>query len=290
MSFGRGTLVAVVRALVTPFKPLVEALAQCEAGLSAAWAASAHHRLMLVQWGLPPVPEHFDHSIDIFYLWRKTRNPQGIERGIFGGLALQGGDVLELACGDGFNARNFYSVRSKRVVACDFDFRAIRTAKRKNRAPNVGFVQADIRNDMPEGLFDNVVWDAAIEHFTPAEVTEILMRIKTRLRAGGVLSGHTIVKRADGRKSLSYHEYEFRSKEDLYECLHPYFRHVSVFETIYPNVHNLYFWASDGTIPFAPEWPHVITGRTLSVPLQDEPRSSTRTSPSSLPPPSSPRV
>jgi hypothetical protein len=28
------------------------------------------------------------------------------------------------------------------------------------------------------------------------------------------------------------------------------------FETKNPERHNLYFWASDGPVPFHPDWPH----------------------------------
>ena len=70
----------------------------------------------------------------------------------------------------------------------------------------------------------------AIEHFTLAEIKNILEDIKNRLTGTGILSVHTIVERTEG-KSL-YHEYEFKSKEDLYEVVKPFFRNVTVFETI----------------------------------------------------------
>ena len=177
---------------------------------------------------------------------------------------MKGGDVLELACGDGFNARNFYSLRSRRIVACDFDQRAIWTAMRFNTAPNVEYVVADIRTEMPEGQFDNVVWDAAIEHFTPSEIDSIMRDIKVRLTSDGVLSGYTIVERADHSKSLSHHEYEFTSKKDLLGFLSPHFKNVTVFETVYPDRHNLYFWASDDFVPFGVDWPAAVHS-TLGV-------------------------
>ena len=235
-------------------KPLFEWLFQSESRVARSWVSGSHRRLMAVQWGWPPQPEHFDHHIDLFYQWLATRNPQWLERGAFGSLALRGGEVLELACGDGFNARNFYSIHSRRVVACDFDPKAIQTAKKKNAAPNVEYLLADIRTSMPGGKFDNVVWDAAIEHFTPDEIEQLLENIKGRLLDSGILSGHTIVERPDARKSLSTHEYEFKNKEDLLRFLEPHFKNVIVFETIYPSRHNLYFWASDGTLPFRSDW------------------------------------
>jgi len=112
---------------------------------------------------------------------------------------------------------------------------------------------------MPEGKFENIIWDAAIEHFTPTEIAKILEGIKSRLTDDGILSGYTIVERTDGTKSLSQHEYEFKSKEDLLRFFTPHFRNVTVFETEYPERHNLYFWASDGVLPFGPGWTKVVT-------------------------------
>ena len=239
-------------------KTILEPLSQLECSLASSWVAAAHRRLKYVQWGFPPQPEHFDHQIDLYHKWLATRNPLWVERGAFGSMALKGGDVLELACGDGFNARNFYSLRSGQVVACDFDPKAIETAVRKNRAPNVTYILADIRDAMPQGQFDNVVWDAAIEHFTPLEIEKLMRDIKLRLKKDGILSGYTIVEKTDGRKSLSHHEYEFKGKEDLMRFLEPHFKEVTVFETIYPDRHNLYFWAGDGELPFTGNWPNSI--------------------------------
>src|SRR5688500_7637661 len=137
---------AALKKLLAPNKPLLEALVQCEARFARGWASAAHRRLRAVQWGLAPTPEHFDHHIDLYHQWLADRNPFWVERGVFGALALRpGGGMLELACGDGFNARNFYSLHCREVVACDFDPAAIGTALRKNSAPNVRFVLADIR-------------------------------------------------------------------------------------------------------------------------------------------------
>jgi ubiquinone/menaquinone biosynthesis C-methylase UbiE len=214
-------------------------------------------KLFWATWGISGNPEFFDHHIDLFYLWQKTKNSLWLERGVFGSLAIKrDGKILELACGDGFNSRNFYSHISNSVIAVDFDEYAIRLAKRKNKTENVSYLLADIRTDMPNGAFDNIVWDAAIEHFTENEIDNILREIKKRLyEKKGVLSGYTIVERIEG-KSLSQHEYEFKNMADLKRFFTPYFKNVTVFETIFPERHNLYFWASDGVIPFSDEWEH----------------------------------
>lgn len=256
---------AVIRRILSPLafvKPILETIFQIECQIARYWVSNAHYRLWAVQWMFPPEPEHFDHHIDLFHLWLASKNSMWLERGVFGSLALRGGNVLELCCGDGFNARNFYSLRSKHVIACDFDPKAIDVAKEKNRSLNIKYVVCDIRTDMPEGKFENIIWDAAIEHFTPEEIHHVLRNIKLRLTSDGVLSGHTIVRGL--QKSLSHHEYEFKDKEDLLRFLIPYFKHVTVFETIYPNRHNLYFWASDSILPFRDDWPNMSTERSLS--------------------------
>ena len=252
----------LIRRCLTPCKPLLEFLARLEAAVAAMWARGAYRRLFLVQWRLAPQPEHFDHRIDLYFNWPVERNSFWVERGVFGGLAIRpDGRLLELACGDGFNARHFYSRRCREVIACDFDPSAIATARRANATPNVTFVLADIRAAMPLGTFDNIAWDAAIEHFTPDEIGGILGNIRSRLAPGGILSGYTIVEQAAGKKSLSHHEYEFKDKQDLLRFFKPHFARVTVFETIHPGRHNLYFWASDAVLPFDADWPHACTWR-----------------------------
>jgi ubiquinone/menaquinone biosynthesis C-methylase UbiE len=80
-----------------------------------------------------------------------------------------GGEVLELCCGDGFYTRNFYSIPAKRIIACDYNKKAIMTAIRENSAENIEYILCDIRYDMPTGKFDNIIMDAALEHFTKDE-------------------------------------------------------------------------------------------------------------------------
>ena len=215
----------------------------------------SHRIQFFLEWKLLPNPEWFDHYMDLYYQWKKFRNPLWIERGIFNLLAVKnGGALLELCCGDGFNSYYFYSIRGKNIVSVDFDRGAITHAKKNHRADNIRFGVSDIRTEMPVGQFDNVIIDAAIEHFTESEIVQILKGVKERLKVGGILSGYTIVEKDDGSKSLHQHEYEFKSKDDLAGFLVPHFKNVKVFETIYPSRHNLYFFASDSTLPFDDNW------------------------------------
>lgn len=239
------------------------------AKVSAKIAYFMHYQLFWSEWCVDN-PEYFNHDIDLYCLWEKERRAYWLERGIYNILAMQIYDhpvVVELCCGEGFNAKYFYSKVADKVWACDFDEKAIHNAKRKYAVDNIEFKVADIREDIPIELegekITNVIWDAAIEHFTPDEIYAIMLKIKEVLSAkGGVLSGCTIVERE--KKSLEQHEYEFKDKEDLKRFLTPYFANVIVFETIYDDRHNLYFWASDGNIPFSKTWSHwTIQGNVI---------------------------
>jgi SAM-dependent methyltransferase len=256
-------LLSRIRRVLALAKPILEWASEAECAIAAAWTKSAHKRLMWVQWRLPPPRTNYDHQIDQFYGWTSTRNPHWLERGVYGAIAIKGGNLLELCCGDGFNARNFYSLKSKQVVACDLDPKIIRVAKRKDSAPNVSFHVADIRTQMPEGQYDNVVWDTAIEYFTETEIQHIMSNIKNRLTPDGILGGHTIAK---GGETGQPHEHQFTSKEELLQFLTRFFTNVLVFETEHSGRHNLYFWASDSAIPFGHGWAHA--SRTEKTPDQ----------------------
>src|SRR5882724_11294107 len=206
-------------------KPFLETLFSREARVSEWWVAGAHHRLYLAQWGILPVPEFFDHKIGLYWMWRARRAPHWVERGVFSLLALEPGcRALELCCGDGFNAHFFYSARVGSTLSVDFDPKAITYARKYFRAENITYQLADIRTQMPEGIFDNIVWDAAIEHFTETEIADVMANIKKRLTPTGILSGFTIVERSDGKNMLPHHEYEFKAKDAFATRLSPHSR------------------------------------------------------------------
>jgi SAM-dependent methyltransferase len=216
-------------------------------------SAFTHFAQFAMQWGFHPRPEWFDHFLDQHWQFSAKSNGLWVERGVFSRLVMKpNARVLEVCCGDGFNARHFYSSKASSIIALDFDKDAIPHAKRYNSAPNITYVQQDIRDGLPDGPFDNIVWDAAIEHFTETEIDTIMSELVKRLGADGILSGYTIVEAADGRKGNALHEYEFKSKEDLRRFFTPHFASVKVWETIYPTRHNLYFAASQMPIETLP--------------------------------------
>jgi SAM-dependent methyltransferase len=212
--------------------------------------AFTHRIQYLIEWGAQPTPVWFDHFLDQYYLWRKTRIPLGWERGIFGLLAMrEGAKVLELCCGDGFNTYHFYSIRAGSIIAVDNDLEAIRFARRHFRAPNIRYEVADIRTEMPSGPFDNIVWDAGIDYLTEQEIYKVMTGIKSRLGVGGVLAGYAILEFGQSRY-LHGNRYDFKSRDDFLRFLKPYFQNIRLLETKYPSRHNLYFFASDSELSF----------------------------------------
>lgn len=243
-------------------------IARRAAFLTRKLAQFTHRQVFELQWRVPPEPEWQDHHTSIYVLWDRMRQPVVVERGCVSAFALKdGSEVLDICCGDGFYDYYFYSRRAKRITAVDFDPAVIAYARTYNQAPNISYEVCDIRAHIPQGSYDNIIWNGAIEHFTEDEIKSIVMMLHSHLKPGGVLSGYTIAAIPGTDKQLSHHEYEFRSKEDLLRFFKPPFSNTKVFETIWAAIpglpegvrrHNLYFYAADDVVPFDDRWPHTI--------------------------------
>jgi SAM-dependent methyltransferase len=226
-------------------------------------AAAGHHFQHLYEWRLMKrPPEWFDHYTDLYWRWHKSRNPTSWERGVFGLLAMREGcRVLDLCCGTGFFAYYFYSGRAGSVIAMDYNQAAIAQARRNFAAPNIEYRQGDIRTDLPNGPFDNVTLNAALEYFTPAEAAALMESIKARLTAGGIVSGNSIVAQRAAVAHLDQKQ-EFFSREELAAFLKRHFGHVAVLSTHFRDFEmdrtNLYFFASDSPVPLEPHWPGLL--------------------------------
>ena len=217
------------------------------------------HKLQFVLEWHGRYPDYFEHQLDLNFLWHETRSSSPVERGVFSGFALGNESppttkTLDLCCGDGFYSYYFYSLRSLKVVAIDYDPEAIEFAKRNySSAHNIDYIVGDIRTDIPEEIFDNVIWDAAIHFFTEEELQTIMTKITRVLALDGILSGYTIVEARSGRAHLHKNEHVFHDKQDLARFLSVYFKNVHVFSTTYPDRTNLYYYASNGLLPFERE-------------------------------------
>jgi 2-polyprenyl-3-methyl-5-hydroxy-6-metoxy-1,4-benzoquinol methylase len=208
-----------------------------------ALTAFFHHFQYKVEGFLRPSAEWFDHEIDVHWQWVAKQRSMFLERGVLNTLAMRPeAEILELCCGDGFNAHRFYAGRGSRVLAVDYNAQALRHARRYHGRPNVEYRQCDIRGELPQGPFDNIVWDSAIHHFSEPEATAILSSAQALLRPAGVLSGYTII---EPHAEYAYARMRFSSPEELAELLGRVFAHVAVLETPDALRRNLYFFASN---------------------------------------------
>lgn len=220
------------------------------------WTHAFQHRL---EWRRPQKPEWYDHFLDQYFSWPRRGYSYWLERGVFNRLALKPrGKTLELCCGDGFNTRFFYSEKSSQITAVDYNDSALAHAKAYNSRPNIQYIKGDIREGLPAGMFDNVVWDGSLQHFSPEEMEKIFKMIKAALSPDGVFSGATVAVLSTGSQ-LEHHKHEFHSKEELQSFLKPWFKKVYVFENIHPDRHHLIFYASDQRVPFERSWPFAVT-------------------------------
>jgi SAM-dependent methyltransferase len=232
------------------YRLIVPALRRFNAVLRAVCAGS-HHLQYKVEGFLRPSAEWFDHEIDVYWQWTARQRSMFLERGVLNTLAIRpGAEVLEICCGDGFNAHRFYAERGAHVLAVDHSREALAHARRFHARANIEYRACDILQGVPEGPFDNVIWDSAMHHFTLSEVAVILASAHRSLAPGGVLSGYTVIEPGE---DYAYARLHFEGPEALTDLLAGEFAHVSVLETPDAMRRNLYFFASDvaSALPFA---------------------------------------
>lgn len=132
--------------------------------------------------------------------------------------------LLDIGCGDGFFARQFYSPRCKLVDAIDVDEAAIQTAKHWHTADNIRYHLMDaVENPFPLDCYQVIVWDGAIGHFPPQTIDRMLDKISATLSPDGVFCGSESLGR-EGQDHLQF----FDTVDDLRRLLQPFFRYVHV--------------------------------------------------------------
>lgn len=223
-------------------------------------AKISHLAKFTCDWMLPPAPEFNDQFINQFYLMPEYQRTFWLEGAVFCGLGIQPGNrILELCCGMGWYTDYFYSPFASEIVAVDFDPRAIEMARRFHQRPNIRYEVVDIRESLPSGPFATVIWGAAIEHFTEKEIECIMLKMRSVMAPAARLVGYTLAESTD-TPQLPTHETHFQGFAHLGDLLKRYFKNIRVFERSHPTQtpprQNLFFYASDGVLPFDPEWEH----------------------------------
>lgn len=192
-----------------------------------------HYRtVFLRQWRwADEAPHFFDHRIGSFGFAAGKLHGFGFVRGFFAAELVHDGDrVLDIGCGDGFFARCFFAARGASVDAIDIEPSAIEHAERHNASPQIRYrLQDAVAEPFPSDLYDVVVWDGALGHFSPETTDRMLAKIRSVLADGGAFVGS---------ESLGFqgddHLQFFHSVDELAEVLGRHFPHVHVRELEYP--------------------------------------------------------
>lgn len=159
-----------------------------------------------------------------------------VEAGVMGLLAIKaGGEILELGCGDGFDAKNFFSTKAYHITAIDSNHDALKHASVNNCAPNITYKYCDFSTDMTVGVFDSIVWNRGPEEFNKEVAGKIISGAKMRLNEDGILSGSSNILKSSGW---------LNSPSDLEKILSAHFSHVKIKESgCFPG--TCYFYASE---------------------------------------------
>jgi SAM-dependent methyltransferase len=219
-------------------------------------AYNAHNLKLFCDFQVPPASVYTDHYLNQFFLMSAMKRTWWMEGAAFCGLAIeQGSRILELGCGTGYYSDIFFSPFASEIVAIDIDPRAIETARRLHPARNIRYEIMDFRERLPEGPFDAVVWTPTIFAYGPDDVDKLMTRLRNVMAKDARLCGFTCIEADRPGPLILWHD-----MKSLAERLKRYFANVRAFERVHPTVqpqrHELFFFASDGPLPFDPEWHH----------------------------------
>jgi SAM-dependent methyltransferase len=229
------------------------------AEVSRAISYLCHNLRVICDSQVPPAPDFTDHFNNQFFLMSAFKFTWWVEGPAFCGLAIEPGSrVLEIGCGTGYYTEIFFSPFASEIVAVDIDPRAIETARRYHQAKNIRYEVLDIRQALPTGgPFNAILWTPSIFAYDTTDIDLLMKKLRGVMTNNGCLLGWTAVEVEGPSDSVLWCDVA-----SLGARLKKYFTNVRVFErrhiTIQPPRHQLYFYASDGPLPFDQDWQHGI--------------------------------
>jgi ubiquinone/menaquinone biosynthesis C-methylase UbiE len=182
------------------------------------------HRL---DWELAQEAPHFyDFRSGVFALGFGDAPPSShtLDRAAMARDTFADGDrVLDIGCGDGFFTRRFYSDRAGRIDAIDVEDSAIAHAGRYHAHPKINYVKCDaVAQPFPSDIYDAVIWNGAIGHFSEADTAIVLRKIRACLTPSGVFAG------SESLGMEGHDHYQFFSDEfSVQKLFKPHFRYVT---------------------------------------------------------------
>ncbi len=230
------TVMKAARNLLHPFAPVLlftfGVAARCCFALSKAvgWAYLRVWPVFGIYW--------YDHTFD--HLLAPGRN-KSTERGTFANRYIEpGAVVLDVACGDGSLAGDYYSREASHVDAFDYDERAIRHAKKKHGRSNINFFAADATAvDLRPEHYNVITFFAVLEHLSSGEGLDLLQKLSRSLKVDGVLIGSTLLKSETENNGV--HRNRFSSVQSLKNLLSPHFDHLDLWSSRWPGRLDCYF-------------------------------------------------
>ncbi len=216
-----------------------------------------HHLKLVCDFQVPPATTFTDYAISQNLLMPAFKRTWWLEGPCFCGLGIDpGARILDLGCGTGYYTDLFLAPFASEIVAIDIDPRAIETAQRFHQAKNIRYEVMDFRQALPPGPFDVIFWTPTIHAgYSIAAVDLLMTRLRSIMATNARVVGFTAVESQGPGEDVLWHDLD-----SLGARLKRYFANVRVFErehfTIEPPRHNLYFYASDGPLPFDDDWPH----------------------------------
>ena len=191
-----------------------------------------------VQWYIKPVPEFFNHQIDLNYLSIRNKNYFFMLRGFHNIKSINPGDVvLEVGSGDGFFSKFFYSNTLESIDCIDSSKHALSYYKTSKK---INFIYGDFMLYDFTKKYDVIIADAIIQYFQKKNLHSFLLKVTNSLKTNGIFTGMTVKRRKDNKK-ISHHRYEFESKEELKIFLKKFFKSVEIIEPKFLDRSELYF-------------------------------------------------
>jgi len=171
-------------------------------------------------------PHFFNHRLNGFeFVYGRDRSPFTFFRGFLALEVIRDGDhLLDIGCGDGFFSSAFFAAKCRQIDAIDVEPSAIAAAQRLNLNPRILFHLKDaVREPFPSPDYDVVVWDGAIGHFSPEDLSTVLEKIRQSISPAGIFVGSESLG-TEGSDHLQF----FKDEAALASIFRPFFKHVLV--------------------------------------------------------------